>query len=204
MKNAKNIILLIIATAMVIVATYFVYSVYKEIDVPSERNSLSEMSNQNRIDSQVELRGEMEKDKRSENNEFTIYNENKNEINLSDYEGKPIYMLFWKMNKEESVEMLEMLNEYYERYKNSIAFLAISVTDGMLETVSSVEDFVKQKDILIPIHYDLNSDAILSYNVNELPTSISIDKDGNIFKTNVGTTGRDALEATLDILANNI
>lgn len=185
MKEKRNIILLVISIIFVLIAVYYVYDVYKDTTKES-----SEIINNTNI---------------AENyNDFTIYDKEENEIKLSNFEGTPRLILFWKTSVNDSVEMLKIINSYYEEYKDKVTILVVSESDGVTESIKSVEKYLELKEISMPVYYDLNSDASLVYNITELPTMISIDENNNIINTKTGVISEDALEANLDLLLNNI
>lgn len=128
--------------------------------------------------------------------DFVFYREDRSELKLSDYKDKPAMILFWNEDTEDAVEMLKRVNEMYEKYKDKINFFMINTTD-------KVSDEIKNS-VSMEIYYDLYKEGVLKYNVSEFPSMIYIAEDNSIMNAKTGLTTRDALEANLDILSNNI
>ena len=128
--------------------------------------------------------------------DFVFYREDRSEVRLSNYKDKPAMILFWNEDTEDAVEMLKRVNEMYEKYKDKINFF-------MINTTEKVSDEIKNS-ISMEIYYDLYKEGVLKYNISEFPSMIYIAEDNSIMNAKAGLTTRDALEANLDILSNNI
>lgn len=177
--NKKSIIILVIAIILVIIAIVL-YIVNKPI-VQEER--IIEESKTEDIDNVIY-------------DDFVVYNENKEEIKLSDANGSPVMILFWSPENQDSVEVLKKVNEMYEKYNETIKFYMISNTEDIDETLKN--------ELSIEIYYDLYQEATRKYSIKEYPSMIYITEDNKIMNSKSGFTTTDALEANLDILSNNI
>lgn len=184
MKSKGNIILLIIAILFLCVAIFYVYDAYNIKKEPVKIYS------NNNITPTIY-------------NNFKVFDKDEKEINLEDNKDKPVLVLFWKTDNPESVELLKKINERYENYKDKIVFMPISMSDGKTESIETVENFLQFSEITIPMYYDLKTDAKSMYNVKEIPTIIFIKKDNTILNKKELTISDDALDASLDILAEN-
>ncbi len=182
--NKKNVIILIIGIIIFCLALVFlIFSI----------NSKKENSQNN-----IEVE-EVSKTKDLEDvdyTDFVFYREDRSEVRLSNYKDKPAMILFWNEDTEDSVEMLKRVNEMYEKYKDKINFF-------MINTTEKVSDEIKNS-ISMEIYYDLYKEGVLKYNISEFPSMIYIAEDNSIMNAKAGLTTRDALEANLDILSNNI
>ena len=182
--NKKNVIILIIGIIIFCLALVFlIFSI----------NSKKENSQNN-----IEVE-EVSKTKDLEDvdyTDFVFYREDRSEVRLSNYKDKPAMILFWNEDTEDSVEMLKRVNEMYEKYKDKINFF-------MINTTAKVSDEIKNS-ISMEIYYDLYKEGVLKYNISEFPSMIYIAEDNSIMNAKAGLTTRDALEANLDILSNNI
>lgn len=122
--------------------------------------------------------------------DFTFYNKNNEEFNLSRYKDKPIAILFsdFSGNYEICVEYLSLLNSYYEKYKSNIQFLCIDKSN-FIDSDSNIEIY-KDKD------------GIEKYSIDKLPSLIFINKEGEIINQVTSIT-LDSLEANLDLITGN-
>ncbi|MGN1298834.1 MAG: TlpA family protein disulfide reductase [Candidatus Scatovivens sp.] len=122
--------------------------------------------------------------------DFTFYNKNNEEFNLSRYKDKPIAILFsdFSGSYEICVEYLSLLNSYYEKYKSNIQFLCIDKSN-FIDSDSNIEIY-KDKD------------GIEKYSIDKLPSLIFINKEGEIINQVTSIT-LDSLEANLDLITGN-
>lgn len=182
--SKKNILILVGAIILVVIATIFLVWSLNYNEKETEVNIVAE---------------EESKTKDLENvnyTEFSIYKEDRTEVNFADYKDKAAMLLFWNPNNEDSVEDLKKVDSMYEKYKDKINFFMIS-------TAEEVDEKIKN-EVSIEIFYDLYKEAQTKYNVTEVPTLIYITEENEVFNAKVGFTTTDALEANLDILSNNI
>lgn len=184
MREKKNIIILIIAIVIFIIALVFcIYTFKNNISKNEKEEILEEVSKTKDIED-------------SEYKEITIYREDGSEVKLSDFKDKPVMLLFWNRDNEDSMTVLKKVNELYERYNSKITFL-------MINTSQDVDEKIKD-EVSIDIYYDFYKEAVRNYNIIELPSMIYITEDNQVFNAKAGLTTTDALEANLDILSNNI
>ena len=128
--------------------------------------------------------------------DITIYKEDGSEVKLSEFKDKPVMILFWNKENDDSIKVLEKVEETYKSYEDTITFLMIS-------TEKELDKEIKN-DISMELYYDSNGEAAKSYNVDTVPSMIYINKNNEVVNAKKGFTTSDALEANLDILADNI
>lgn len=222
MKEKKNIILLIFALIFFVIALiFFIWSFFGEhntniqIDsiignssVMSNIEDANKNSNVNEVGREIENSSDNEIDN-SENTEvsntqdvenvsytdMTVYSENNTEVSLSQYSGKPVMLLFWSPENEDSVNVLKKVNEMHNKYTDKVEFLMVSTSKEIPEDLKNV--------ISMDIYYDLNKEYQTKYNVETIPTMVYIDKENSIMNAKSGMPSSDAIEANLDILAGN-
>ena len=122
--------------------------------------------------------------------DFTVYDENNNAYKLSDFEGKPVVLNFWASWCGPCKSEMPDFEIAYQEYGEKIQFLMINMTDGYQETVSSANDFIKDKGYTFPVFYDSNLEAAKAYSVYSIPATYFIDAKGYII-----AWGRGALSA---------
>lgn len=183
----KNIIILTIAIAIFIIALiFFIFSMSLKSDVIEEVED-------NTVEEEVSKTKDIDNLKYQD---FTIYKEDGTEVKLSDYKDTPVMILFFNKNTEDSMEVLNKVEEMYKNYETKINFL-------MINTSQDVNEELKD-EYTIEIYYDFYKEAARNYNITELPSMIYINEDNEVFNAKSGLTTTDALEANLDILSNNI
>ncbi len=220
MKEKKNIVLLIFAIVFFIIAlAFFMWSIFGEhninislddimdnttnLDSSTEQNKVetNEISN-NEVDEEPDNSGENKEVSNTQDVEnisykdITVYSENNTEVSLSEYTDKPVMLLFWSPENEDSVEVLKKVNEKHDKYTDKIEFLMISTSKDIPEELKN--------EISMNIYYDLNNEYQTKYEIETIPTMIYINKENAIMNAKSGIPSSDAIEANLDILADNI
>lgn len=215
MRDKKNIILLIFAVVFFIIAVmFFIWSFFGEhntnINIGDIDDNISSITQnkavqENTVNNEIineEIDNSESKDISNTEDienisytDITIYNENNEEISLSEFADTSVMMLFWNSQNEDSVEVLKKVNNLYEKYKEKVKFLMISTSGDISENIKS--------ELSMDIYYDLNNEYQEKYNIQKIPTMIYIYKDNSIMNAKSGIPSNDAIEANLDILSDN-
>lgn len=224
MKDKKNIILMVVAIAIFLIAiVFFIWSLNFEVEknniiennIPNtlDLNKKDESVNttidnnpelQNLVD---EINNKIENGTSDETSntedigevgytDIKVYDEDNTETSLYEFENSSVMLLFWNPENEDSVEVLRKVNEIYKKYENKVKFMMVS-------TSKDIPDELKN-EISMNIYYDLNNEYESKYNISTLPAMIYVYKDNTIMNAKSGVPSTDALEANLDILADNI
>ena len=127
-----------------------------------------------------------------------------NEVALADFKGKPVVVNFWatwcSICKNEMMDF-QMV---YDKYKDDVEFMMVSVTDGYRETVKKASEYIDQKGYTFPVYYDTLRDAYFMYNVSAIPVTCFVDAEGNLVKTLKGGLDRLTIERGIEqILGQN-
>lgn len=185
----KNILIIIISIILVVLSVaFFLYTLTVEKPKLEPEEIIKD----------VKVENEVSKTQDIENvnyNDVTLFKKNKKEVKISDYKDKPIMLLFFNEENEESIEVLKKVEELYPNYKETIQFF-------MINTGKEVnEEF--EKNYTMNIYYDFYEEASIKYNITQVPSMIYINEFNEVFNAKEGFTTTDALEANLDILSNN-
>ena len=119
----KSIILLIISIIVLCIAVVFAIWSFS-LDMSSVQKE-NEYENKNILSATNKLNTVIQEESKTEDfsatyTDFIIGNEDGEEIKLSDYKNQPIMVLFLNNENEDSVEMLQRMNEQYDNYKEKI------------------------------------------------------------------------------------
>jgi peroxiredoxin len=108
--------------------------------------------------------------------EFSGTDLNGHAINLKALKGKTVILNFWFTNCAPCMDEMPGLNDLMAKYKddNSVVFIAVTY-----DSPEQVKAFLKRKDFKFNILAG-RSDIIKQYGINGYPTSMVIDKTGNI------------------------
>jgi thiol-disulfide isomerase/thioredoxin len=121
---------------------------------------------------------------------FTLF-EGKREARLSDYVGQPVVLNFWADWCPPCVGELPEFNEVYAARKGQFVLLAVAV-----QSAQNPEQFVQQAGLKLDFAHDTGNGAEL-YGVQGIPTTLFIDRQGNIVDKVVGGMDKATFEEKL-------
>ena len=132
--------------------------------------------------------------------DFTVLDMAGNEVNLSDYFGKPIILNFWATWCGPCKSELPAFNNMYEKYKNDVHFLFINLTDGSRETIDGVTQFMEDEGYSFPVYFDTTMEAATKYGAYSIPTTFLIDNEGIPVHSQMGAMPEEAIEQLITTL----
>ena len=132
--------------------------------------------------------------------DVTIYDSEGKAVKLSDFYGKPVVMNFWATWCGYCKQEMPDFQEAYEEYGEEVEFLFINSTDGSRETREKAAAYLEDQGYTVPAFYDEDLEAVYTYGVNSLPTTILLDKKGRVAAYAPGLMEKDTLVGALDIL----
>ena len=132
--------------------------------------------------------------------DFTVLDTAGNEVNLSDYFGKPIILNFWATWCGPCKSELPAFNNMYEKYKDDVHFLFINLTDGSRETVEGVTQFMEEEGYTFPVYFDTTMEAATKYGAYSIPTTFLIDNEGIPVHSQMGAMPEEAIEQLITTL----
>lgn len=141
--------------------------------------------------------GEKEKSKAPD---FTVTDKEGKEFRLSDNFGRPIILNFWASWCPPCRSEMPVFEKLYGQYGTDVVFMMVNLTDGYRETANSVKDFLSETGYTFPVCYDIEEKAAKAYNVSSIPLTVAIDKNGNVYKTHLGTINETSLEKLIQTL----
>ncbi len=107
---------------------------------------------------------------------FELIDINSDTLNLSNLAGKYIYIQFWDDDCIECLSQMKYTKELYEQFDDIITFIHISLDKSPKDMMATIAN----KDYKWHFVYlGDNYNFIQNYNVDVLPRSILIDKEGN-------------------------
>lgn len=136
--------------------------------------------------------------------DFTVYDENLNKVKLSDYIGKPVVVNFWASWCPPCKAEMPAFNEISKKYKeDKLVFLMVNMTDGQRETINIAKKFISDNNYNMNIFYDKDGTAATNYNIESIPRTLFIDKNGDIVEDHMGEMTKDELENKIKSLLSD-
>jgi cytochrome c biogenesis protein CcmG, thiol:disulfide interchange protein DsbE len=192
MKN-KNIIIWIIGF---IIFFILVYLGYNEL---SSRYNENEKNNNKGINENITTGEEGNKeDTKAKAVDFTVYDEDGNEVKLSDYKGTPLVLNYWASWCGPCQSEMPLFKEANNKYGDNVKILMINMTDGQRETVESAKKYMVDNGYDMLTLYDTDLDFANKYNVASIPRTVFIDKDGFITMERFGIVNEEFLDAMIE------
>lgn len=131
--------------------------------------------------------------------DFTVYNEQGEAVQLSDYVGKPVVVNFWATWCPNCVSEMEGFQRAYERYGYDVQFLMVNMIGGG-ETRETVDEYITRNGFTFPVFFDDDLSATYAYRLYAIPESLFIDADGNIQAMAAGPLNADSLEEGIQMI----
>lgn len=132
--------------------------------------------------------------------DFTVYDAEGNEVHLSDFIGKPVVLNFWATWCGPCKSELPDFNEKYLEHGENVQFLMVDLTDGRQETVEGASAFVAQQGYTFPVFFDTESEAVMAYGINAIPTTFFINAEGYAVGQVVGMIDAQTLQEGIDMI----
>lgn len=216
MNNKKKTIILVVLFIVLMAGASVLYNNlsknYQPDTLLTENNSTNADSENTVADEENNNNGTTENTNQPENTSsesknlapnFTVYDMEGNEVNLTDFFGKPIIINFWASWCGPCKMEMPDFNEAYETYKDDIEFLMVNMTDGSRETIEVASSFIAESGYTFPVYYDTDYSAAITYSVSSLPTSYFLNAEGELVTYARGAINGATLEKGIDMILNN-
>ncbi|MFC1995688.1 peroxiredoxin family protein [Chloroflexota bacterium] len=126
--------------------------------------------------------------------DFTLSDLEGNRLRLSDLRGKVVFVNFWATWCPPCrVEMPEMEMVYQEYKDKDVVVLGVDI----LQPEDEVRQFVQEGGYSWTFVIDTTGEVAESYNIQTMPTSFFIDREGIIRAVNIGRMLSGAMEVKL-------
>ncbi len=132
--------------------------------------------------------------------DFSMQDIDGNSVSLSDYYGKPIVLNFWASWCGPCKGEMPEFNKVYLDLKDDVNFLMVDLVDGSRETIKKGSKFIEDNGYEFPVFFDVDQEGAYYYSVYAIPSTIIIDKDGNIVNYHQGAISESVLRKELDAL----
>lgn len=108
---------------------------------------------------------------------FTLKSQRGENLKLSEHRGEVVMLTFWATWCDACRQGMPTLNELYQLYRDDgFTLFSINLEDDM----QKVKKELSRMQITFPVLFDVTQEVSKKYEVNELPSTYIIDRDGNL------------------------
>ncbi len=134
--------------------------------------------------------------------DFSAFDSEGNAVKLSDYFGKPLVLNFWASWCPPCKSEMPHFNKIYNELKEDVVFLMVDMVDGSQETETRGKKYIADNGFTFPVLYDTLQDAAYTYGIRSLPTTVFVDKDGNVAAGVEGAIDEETLLKGIELITN--
>lgn len=109
--------------------------------------------------------------------QFTLPEKGGSELSLAQYKGQVVMINFWASWCGPCRQEMPLLEDIYKKY-NKLGFTLIGV--NVEPDSKAADEWLKQTPVTFPVVYDKDSKVSRAYNVSGMPTTVIIDRKGNL------------------------
>lgn len=195
MKNAVKWIVIAVLLVGIISGAMFLYNKFSDKYGGNNLVQFEQQTTENTESTTEDSEHQQNNDNAAP--DFTVIDYEGNEVRLSDFKGKPVVLNFWATWCYYCKAEMPSFNEAYKKYPD-VQFLMVNATDGHHETVETAKEYIEQGQFEFDVFFDTKIDAVKAYSVVNFPTTIFIDKDGNIAAQGAGMLTLENLEQGIE------
>jgi peroxiredoxin len=108
---------------------------------------------------------------------FTLASKAGGQVNLAQYKGQVVMINFWASWCGPCRQEMPLLEDIYRKY-NKLGFTLLGV--NVEPDSKAADDWLKQTPVSFPILYDKDSKVSQMYDVSGMPSTVIIDRKGNL------------------------
>ncbi|MDQ2076632.1 TlpA disulfide reductase family protein [Marinimicrobium sp. ABcell2] len=115
--------------------------------------------------------------------DFTLKTDSGENLRLAEQRGKVVMINFWASWCAPCREEMPILDELYQRYERA-GFTLFGV--NVEQDNRAAKRFLEDVGVSFPILYDPTSEVSRKYQVSAMPTTVMVDRDGQVRYVNRG------------------
>ncbi len=131
--------------------------------------------------------------------DFTLIDLDGNQVSLSDFRGKTVFLNFWATRCPPCREEMPEIEAIHQEYKDKdVVVIGIHVIGGgWFEPEDNIRQFVQEGGYNWTFVTDITGEVTVSYKITLIPTSFFIDSEGMIRAMKIGAMSKGAMEINL-------
>ena len=124
--------------------------------------------------------------------QFKLNDVNGNEVSLSDFKGKIVFLNFWTTWCPTCRIEMPSMEKLHQKFKD-LDFTMVTI--NLQESASQVKKFFKEYKLTFTALLDVNGEVGIRYKIYSIPTTFILDKEGRIIARAVGPREWDSKES---------
>lgn len=129
--------------------------------------------------------------------DFTMTDWQGEEITLSDYQGKIVFLNFFATWCPPCQEEMPEFQQAYEDYEGDVVFQIIDVYSSEREGYQHVVDWYTEGGYTMPMIIDEEGQLEKDYPIRAFPTTFVIDRNGNVLGYLEGAMNREMVDSII-------
>lgn len=109
--------------------------------------------------------------------DFALKSSTGENLRLSEYRGEVVMLNFWATWCGPCRQEMPLLDDLYNRYERvGFKLLGVNIDDNSQRAI----DMMKELGVDFPIVFDASKDVSKLYEVNAMPVTVILDREGNV------------------------
>ncbi|RFU67799.1 thiol-disulfide oxidoreductase ResA [Peribacillus saganii] len=127
--------------------------------------------------------------------DFVLTDMNGQKHKLSDYRGQGVFLNFWGTWCKPCEKEMPYMADQYKVYKDQgVQILAVNVG----ESEFAVQSFIDKHNLNFPVLIDAKDEVQSAYQVNPLPVTFLIDKEGKVVESITGSLTEEGVQKLME------
>ena len=132
--------------------------------------------------------------------DFTVTDANGNQVQLSDFRGKPVVLNFWTSWCPSCVAEMPYFEQLYTEMGTELKVFKVNLLDGQRETLERVHNLMEERALSFPLFFDTTGEASAAYGVHSIPVTFFIDSQGAVAGMARGALNENTLQQGLELI----
>lgn len=134
--------------------------------------------------------------------DFNLTDQYGNIHTLSQYKGKTIFLNFWGTwcppCRAEMPDIQKLYEEFDQEGEDALVILGVAAPNlGKEKSEDGIKTFLEENGYTYPVLMDTEAELFQTYGITSFPTTIMIDRDGNLFGYATGQLNEETMRSII-------
>ena len=134
--------------------------------------------------------------------DFNLTDQYGNTHTLSQYKGKTIFLNFWGTwcppCRAEMPDIQKLYEEFDQEGEDALIILGVAAPNlGKEKSEDGIKTFLEENGYTYPVLMDTEAELFQTYGITSFPTTIMIDRDGNLFGYATGQLNEETMRSII-------